>query len=249
MHKPILLALALCSALTGAADPSDPLAGVLSGYAMESGPFGSVYHRGWTTERRGEVSSMISMGLKAVEGALGKVRRRPFTAVLTANGAEFSRIYDAFAGRRPSSAIAGVAFPGQDLLVVRGDALPFLLRPSDRPAAVLQHELAHLVIHDDLRADIPRWFDEGAAMWAAGQVLDPDDESLLSGLARVGALAPLSALERDLPQGHDLAALAYEESYLAVDWMAERNGPSVIGEVLRRVDSGVPFEGAIPGLD
>ena len=33
-----------------------------------------------------------------------------------------------------------------------------------------------------------------------------------------------------------------------MDWMAERNGPSVIGEVLRRVDSGVPFEGAIHEL-
>ena len=222
-------------------------ADLLTGYRSESGPWGTVHQKGIAGES-GRAAGEIAAALARVEGRLGLARGRPFEAVLTPDPREFARLFRAVAGRGPDSWISGVAFPGQDLLLVRGDVFPVLKAPGDRPAAVLEHELAHLVLHADPGLVIPRWFDEGAAMWAARQSPDPDDEAFLSALARLGALRSLVDLDREMPSSHDLASLAYQESYLAVEWLAGRFGPRWISGTVARMKEGLAFEKALEGV-
>ncbi len=191
------------------------------------------------------MAAEISESLKRVEERIGRSRRRHFTVILTPHRREFARIYQAFVGRRPKSWIAGVAFPARDLLLVSGDSLWFLKKPTDRPPAVLEHELAHLVIHARKESRIPRWFDEGVAMWASRKFLDPEDEAFLSGLARIGALHSLESLDREIPGNHNLASIAYQESFLVVQWLVRTFGAPVIEDLLRRMEEGKTFPEAL----
>jgi hypothetical protein len=62
------------------------------------------------------------------------------------------------AGRLPEWGVAA-AFPATNTIV---------LRPMGDPRRALRHELAHLALHSVVRS-VPRWFDEGYAVWAAGE--------------------------------------------------------------------------------
>ena len=221
---------------------------LLGGYRREEGPFGTVYFRPTERRERDEMTAEVAAALARIESRLGRRRGRPFSAVLAPGAAEFSRIYRALSGRRPEGWIAGVAFPGKDLLVVRGEVFSFLKPPGDRPLAVLEHELVHLVIHRREGVDVPRWLDEGLALWAARQFPGPEDEAFLSGLARVGGLYSLQSLEREMPQSHELASLAYEESVLWVEWLKQRFGPEVTGDLLDSLERGAPFASALEAL-
>lgn len=58
------------------------------------------------------------------------------------------------------------AFPGQRLIVMQGrDATG----SAGDPLITLRHELAHLALDEVLRGQVPRWFDEGYASYAAGE--------------------------------------------------------------------------------
>jgi hypothetical protein len=219
--------------------------GLLDRYQRESGPWGTVYHRGWSRQDRTLLSTRIAGALDRVERRIGRRRGGPFTAILTRDGREFAQVYESIAGSRPPSWIAGAAFPSEDLLVVKGEAFPVLMVRGDRPDEVLEHELAHLVLHRKAGTKLPRWFDEGVAMWASGKVLDPDDEAFLSGLARICALGPFASLDREMPSSHDLATIAYLQSLLAVRWIAGRFGRSAIGDLLDRMEAGEPIESAV----
>jgi hypothetical protein len=217
----------------------------LGGYRRDQGPFGTVYSHPTDRRERDEVCSEIAARLAQVEARLSRSRGRPFTAVLAPGAAEFTRILRSLTGRRPEEWIAGVAFPDWDLLVVRGEYFTFLKPAGDRPLAVLDHELAHLVIHRREGVRVPRWLDEGLALWAARQFPGPEDEAFLSGLARVGGLYSLEALEREMPKSHESASLAYEESVLWVEWLKQRFGPGVTGDLLGSLEKDETFASAL----
>jgi hypothetical protein len=217
----------------------------LRGYRRAGGPWGTVRFPSFLEGAEERLPAEIGAALARVEERLGRRRGAPFTAVLTPNQAEFDRLFLEVASRRPESWIAGVAFPTRHLLLVRGEAFPVLRPPAGRPGAVLEHELAHLVIHRRPGTPVPRWLDEGLAMWASGQAPDARDEAFLSGLARMRALYSLEALERELPSAHNLAAVAYQQSLLLVEWLVGRFGPSLPGELLDALEAGLGWREAL----
>ncbi|MCU0626881.1 MAG: hypothetical protein MUF21_10430, partial [Gemmatimonadaceae bacterium] len=62
---------------------------------------------------------------------------------------------------------AAVAIPSQSRVVVQGRAAG---STAGDPRVMLRHELAHLALHEALGELPPRWFDEGYAQYAAGEV-------------------------------------------------------------------------------
>ena len=221
------------------------LSEVLAGYREDQGSFGTVYSHRSERRERDEVSAEITAALSRVESRLLRRRGRPFTAVLAPGVAEFSRIFRSLSGRHPEDWIAGAAFPDLDLLMVRGEFFSFLKPAGDRPVAVLDHEIAHLVIHRKQGAVVPLWLDEGLSQWAARQFPGPEDEAFLSGLARIGGLYSLEALEREMPRSHQLASLAYQESVLWVEWLRQRFGAGTPADLLDSLESGETFAAAL----
>ena len=112
-------------------------------------------------------------------------------------------------------------------------------------ARVLKHELTHSFIGEITAHRCPAWLNEGIA-----QMLEP---RLLGG--RTAQLAQLFQAERDLPLNMleggfsslstEEAALAYDESLLAADYLVEHYGMPDIVRVLQRIGAGDSSESSL----
>ncbi len=133
------------------------------------------------------------------------------------------------------------AVPASSLVVIdypRASADPFGTK------GILVHELCHLALHSRIPG-IPRWLDEGVAMWASegvGELLGGAKRRPLSWLAVSGALPRLQSLESSFPGDEDGLALAYEMSRSFVDFLAAGHGKDSIPNLLSALGSGMGLE-------
>jgi hypothetical protein len=137
---------------------------------------------------------------------------------------------------------AGLAHPRENLILLDAGAL----RPPGGPGVVL-HELAHLAVSQLGRPDMPRWFQEGMAVRAAGE--SSPEASLALVRAADGRAIPLDDLERGFPEGYGEVQLAYAESKDFVDYLyAVHDGdPRPVLGFLQAVHDGQPFDAAFAG--
>jgi hypothetical protein len=108
---------------------------------------------------------------------------------------------------------------------------------------VLRHEFAHVLL-GSLHAAIPRWFDEGHAMFRS-QLPSAEMHLALSRAALLDRLLPLPAIADSFPTAEPLARLAYAESYDAIRWIEERYGPRALPWILNDLVAGRPFAEAL----
>jgi tetratricopeptide (TPR) repeat protein len=111
-------------------------------------------------------------------------------------------------------------------------------------ARVLKHELAHSFVNQLSAGRCPQWLNEGIA-----QAVEP---KMLSGGSRLAELyrtqhqIPLNALEAGFMRFSPLeAAVAYEESLAAVQYMIDTYGMSDLQRVLQEVGEGRSTEAAL----
>ncbi len=144
------------------------------------------------------------------------------------------------------SLVVAFAVPQKNLIVI--DNSKMIKRPFSL-ATTLKHELAHLLLHQYIRADIfPRWLDEGLCQWASdgiGEVIRDSKSSLLNRAAFSGKFIRLRELEQDFPPDEKSRLLAYEESKSFVAYLAARFGREIIFKVLHHMGSGLSAEAAI----
>ena len=222
--------------------------GVFDGYHEETAPTGKVYWRGWSAAERKIVLDLLPDAVSRAESRLRRPGSGPFTTVLVPDGHELRREADRLLGVEGALPrgwnVAGVAFPGPRVLMVRGDFLP----GAGSFSSTLEHEVAHLVIHGKPGARIPLWFDEGVATWIADPVLPRDAESSMSLLARLGALFALSSLDTRFPGAQDPASIAYRQSLLFITYLVEKHGEGVIPDLLDRFEKGLGGEEALAAV-
>jgi hypothetical protein len=110
---------------------------------------------------------------------------------------------------------------------------------------VVVHELAHAVLGmavSGLPAE--RWFEEGFAMLEA-------EEGGFGGTVRLwrafvfGGAVPLAEIDDVLQFDRGKAALAYQESFSAVQYLVERFGRETIADVASALRSGKPMDEAV----
>jgi tetratricopeptide (TPR) repeat protein len=111
-------------------------------------------------------------------------------------------------------------------------------------ARVLKHELAHSFINQLSAGRCPQWLNEGIA-----QAVEP---KMLSGGSRLAELyhaqreIPLNALESNFMRFSPLeAAVAYEESLAAAQYVIDTYGMSDLQRVLQRLGEGSSTEAAL----
>ena len=128
--------------------------------------------------------------------------------------------YREWVGPRVPEWGAAVAFPSRGRIVVRGQRAGG--RSAGDPAVTLRHELAHLALREYLGFPAPRWFDEGYASYAAGEV--GRGNVLATNLALVwNSLPPLDSLSHWFLGGAERAQAAYALARLAVEDHARRD--------------------------
>jgi hypothetical protein len=131
--------------------------------------------------------------------------------------------FDSITGGRAPEWGAGVAFVDSSIIVLPGFSSAGRGAVQDL-GPVLRHELAHVALHRYLGdVQVPRWFSEGYATWAAGQ-LDPDAAWLLRLAFLTGRAPPLDSLVLDWPERTTDARIAYLISASAIGFLAETGG-------------------------
>ena len=88
----------------------------------------------------------------------------------------------------------------------------------------LKHELVHLTLAELAGSrQLPRWFNEGAAILLAGETRHVDPTAISRAMA-TNSLVTFDEIEALLSFPNEQAALAYSESYHAVKFLVRRHG-------------------------
>ena len=240
-----MLSLTLCLHLVLA--PAAPGLGFLDGYERRDVPTGVLYSTGWSESEVRWAETYLPDVLARVEKRLGRRLGKPFATLLVGNYAELRRVVESLGGSVPDSFTRGVAFPSRRLIVVRGD-LVWATASEDPTSVTIAHEVAHLVLHRRPETRLPRWLDEGIAVWVAGGRLPPRDEAEISLFARTNSLYRFRSLEDAFPEGHFPTTIAYKQSFLFVLFIVERHGDEAVSRLLDQLEAGTPHDRALRDL-
>ena len=107
------------------------------------------------------------------------------------------------------------AFPTERLIVMQGRNAAVV----GDPMVTLRHELAHLALAEVLRGQVPRWFDEGYASYAAGEWGRQEVLATSVGLIWRG-IPTLAGLDSGFYAGSGRAERTYALAYRAVAELA-----------------------------
>lgn len=112
-------------------------------------------------------------------------------------------------------------------------------------ARVLKHELTHSFIGEITSHRCPAWLNEGIAQMLEPRLLG-SRAAQLAQLFQAEREIPLNMLERSFSSlSSEEAALAYDESLLAADYLVERYGVQDIVRVLQRIGAGDSCESSL----
>ena len=146
-----------------------------------------------------------------------------------------------FARRTPSWVSGYTREPG-GVIVLFPERVPAY--PHDSLEALLQHEIAHVLIARAAGGRyVPRWFHEGVAMAAERAWGFGDRARFLYEVARRGAL-PIDGLDRLFRGSEGSVVLAYSLSGAFIDEMLVEQGPGWPARVLASVREGRRFDDA-----
>jgi hypothetical protein len=162
---------------------------------------------------------------------LGRRAPGPFRLVVVPDGEALRR----WTGGRAPRWGAALALPRSRTILIRADA---------DPTSTLQHELAHLVLNEVIRSKVPLWFDEGYAVWAAGEWGLLHQLSLNLAVA-TSATPSLGTLNLALRGGEVEVSAAYPLAASAVLELARRNPTGTLTPLLDRLAAGEDFGDAV----
>ncbi len=111
----------------------------------------------------------------------------------------------------------------------------------------IAHELSHLVIHQvttNPYNDLPRWLDEGLAVYNEG-LLDVSFGTALKRAYDAGKLISVRSLSSPFSANADQASLSYAESYSFVSYLISVHGQQKMLELLKLFSRGSTYDGAL----
>ncbi|MCH2108338.1 MAG: hypothetical protein MK135_03345 [Polyangiaceae bacterium] len=146
-------------------------------------------------------------------------------------------------GSRPPHYASGLAYSDLHLVLLTEEPL----YPGERfdLRETLFHELAHIALHDAIgRENIPRWFNEGFAIYASEEAAFARVRSLWIGTVS-GNLLPLSQLSRSFPSDSAEVSLAYAQSADMLRFLQRAGEEHRFSSLLSRLADGQEFHSAI----
>jgi hypothetical protein len=158
------------------------------------------------------------------------------TVALTVDRQQFEKITG-------SRFVVAYAVPHRNLLVIDYSRM-------DRDlAAMMKHELCHLVLHNKIKdGELPRWLDEGVCQWVSdgiAEILMSRKGAVLETAVLSKRLIHLRALERHFPEDEKSLLLAYEESKSIVEFIDHQFGRDGILELLGYLQDGHQLDEAV----
>ncbi len=151
--------------------------------------------------------------------------------------------------KSPSWASA-LAYPGLNLILLNS---PRAVRGLEQDILLtFRHELTHIIVGRAFGGrDIPRWLNEGLAMYEAREWDFNRMANMTQGVL-TDRLIPLRELTREFPLETQRAALAYAQSFYLVSYLLDKKGAADFHEFIREYARGRSFEQVLKqtyGLD
>ncbi|MFP4055467.1 MAG: peptidase MA family metallohydrolase [Candidatus Brocadiia bacterium] len=212
---------------------------LLGGTAIEAGQWTILSERG-ESPVAATVAELLPRAQRDAEAKLGLRLTRRGTVVLCATQESFRRSTPGVDHRHT----LGVAYPGRCVIYLNCQLIES--SPLESLAITLRHEMSHVLVGEVRRRGqvaVPRWFDEGVAVWSAGKVPRYDPGHFERAVA-AGALRPLSELSSRFPADPVERAIAYEQSESFVRHVVDRHGEEAIRRILRAAAQGMEFAAA-----
>ncbi|MDA8219564.1 MAG: peptidase MA family metallohydrolase [Dehalococcoidales bacterium] len=153
---------------------------------------------------------------------------------------------DLLGGLQPSAQewAGGTAFPDERVVVAAVEPTSSGL---DYGLRVLPHELSHVVVYAMTKnpyGDIPRWLDEGLAMYAEGE-LESGYKDALNEAIRLNGLISVQSLSANFPSDPRAAYLSYAQSYSLVKYLIGQYGSDGLAKLLANFKEGATYDGAL----
>jgi len=130
--------------------------------------------------------------------------------------------------------------------VMMGGNTLLLLGSDPKVRVTVAHELSHIIVGqatDNPYTDLPRWLDEGLAMYAEGTLL-PDNAQALQKAIREDRLISVRSMSGYVGKPEQVD-LFYGEAYSLVDFMLKTYGKDKLDSLLETLKAGVPIEEAL----
>jgi len=142
---------------------------------------------------------------------------------------------------------AGVAVGSRNLVVLKPRRLTF--RRGTTLRQTVRHELTHIVVGANYAMGrLPRWLNEGIAMWQADEPTFRGEFNLAASVL-FGRLVPMGQLDREFRNArNDVAAICYGESRSLVDFIIAEHGEAALVKILEESRSSTADEAFISAL-
>lgn len=133
----------------------------------------------------------------------------------------------------------GCAIPEQNVIILKS---PLKFKYYQTFSQVVTHELAHIFLGKFSRgARIPRWLDEGFAMYQSREWTIGQDIAVTRAVL-TGSILPLSQIETVNAFGQSKAELAYTESFLAMSYLYREYGAGTEKEIIAQLANGTSLD-------
>ena len=137
---------------------------------------------------------------------------------------------------------AAAAFPQRGLIAIKSPDKFNIRKPLNQ---LLAHEYTHLAVADMAGINrVPRWFDEGMAMFISTE-WGWSDNLAMGRVGVFGDFIPLMEIEQVNRFGEGKAHVAYSQSYLAVKYMVDNYGKGSLSRFLREIGRGRKVDAAL----
>lgn len=145
------------------------------------------------------------------------------------------KVFDQIVGQDFPKWSDGLASPWKNIIILKS---PRWMPPETDNEAIVIHELTHIIINRATRGNpIPRWLNEGLAVYYSGEK-GYAASTLISKALVTNSIIPLSEIDEVLQFHRDKAQLAYQQSYLAVDYLFQHYGDDAVKQIIHKVGEG-----------
>jgi len=135
----------------------------------------------------------------------------------------------------------GVATPLRNIIILKSARW---MPPETNNNAIAVHELTHIFVNRATHGKpIPRWFNEGLAVYYSGEKGFASG-TLVSKALITNSIISLSDIDEVLQFHANKAQLAYQQSYLAVVFLFRNYGKEAVKKILAEVANGISFNQA-----
>ncbi len=189
--------------------------------------------------RYGErVISIVQESLPQIASDIGLSSFGQVKVIIASSDDEFNTLTDY---QIPEWGVAATD-PEQAVIFLKS---PYLSRPETDLKKVIIHELSHVVMGMALQGkQSDRWFDEGFAQYQAEEK-EIKGTILLTRSLFTGNMIWLNEVDSVLTFRREKAALAYQVSYTAVEYLAETYGEDAVVKMIQFLRSGKDTDEAL----